>query len=272
MCGIAGIMNSGGLGASTRSCVERMVDALRHRGPDGSGVIQIGSDAVLGHTRLAIVDLASGAQPMCSRDGRFAVTFNGEIYGYRRLRAATDYPYATESDTEVLLAMYAAAGRDMVRRLPGMSVSPFGTTEKSLLRARPVREKPFYYAVTPGGFRFASELKGILASGLLQPVLMWSRWGISAEVLCPSAPDDHSNVSVLPPGHCLTCRDGRVSVEKYWTFPEAGGPDDLAEAGEELGRHLRSMLQNNWWRMSRSRVSQLGAGFHHHHGDGGAEP
>lgn len=246
MCGVAGIVNSGTLDRSARSRVSRMVDALRHRGPDGSGLSEIGSNAVLGHARLSIVDLAGGAQPMRSRDARLAVTFNGEIYGYRKLRAATEYPYATESDTELLLAMYANTGPKMVGSLPGMfAFAIWDDQEESLFCARDrFGEKPFYYTLTPAGdFVFASEIKAILASGLLCPVLDAES---VAHFLQKSYVHPHrsiySNVSVLPPGHCLIYRDGKVSVEKYWQIPRLRGRISLEEAGEELGRLLRAAV------------------------------
>jgi len=223
-----------------------MVDALRHRGPDGSGILEAGSHAVLGHSRLAIVDLESGAQPMSSRDGRFSVTFNGEIYGYRELRSVTEYSYATESDTEVLLAMFANGGAKMLHSLPGMfAFAIWDDREKSLFCARDrFGEKPFYYALTPeGDFVFASEIKAILASGLLQPVLNAES---VAHFLQKSYVHPHrsiySNVSVLPPGHCLIFHDGKVSVEKYWRFPKLRGRISLEDAGEELGRLLQAAV------------------------------
>jgi len=223
--------------------VRRMVDSLRHRGPDGSGVLEIGSEAVLGHSRLAIVDLASGDQPMCSHNGRLAVTFNGEIYGYSQLRAATEYSYSTESDTEVLLAMYSSAGPKMIRRLPGMfAFAVWDDQEKSLFCARDrFGEKPFYYALSPGGdFLFASEIKAVLASGLLNPVLdMESLAHFVQKSYVHPHRSIYSNVHVLPPGHSLVYRNGKVLVEKYWEFPKLKGRIGLNEAGEELGRLLR---------------------------------
>lgn len=246
MCGIAGMVNSGGLDPSARTRVGRMVAALRHRGPDGSGLLEAGSSAVLGHTRLAIVDPAGGTQPMRGRDGRLAVTFNGEIYGYRALRAATDYPYATESDTELLLAMFESSGPAMVRALPGMfAFALWDNADKSLFCARDrFGEKPFYYTLTArGDFVFASELKALLASGLVQPVLDRGSLG---HFLQKSHVHPHrtiyENVSVLPPGHCLTFRDGQVAVERYWRCPKLRGPISLAEAGEELARLLRAAV------------------------------
>jgi len=119
MCGIAGIIvfEAGRF----RVQAERMAAALRHRGPDAQGVLEY-PNALLIHTRLAIVDLAGGAQPMASaREPGVAVTFNGEIYGYRPLRdRVTDYPFRTQSDTELLLALYHRDGSGMIENLPGM--------------------------------------------------------------------------------------------------------------------------------------------------------
>lgn len=247
MCGIAGIVKNSALDQSAESRVFRMVDCLRHRGPDGHGVCVVAPEAVLGHTRLAIIDLAGGVQPMRSSDGNMAVTFNGEIYGYRELRASTEYPYATESDTEVLLALYAEDGPAMVRRLPGMfAFALWDDREKTLFCARDrFGEKPFYYALAPdGSFVFASEIKAILASGLVQPILdMDSVVHFLQKSYVHPHRTIYSNISVLPPGHCLVVREGKVTVKKYWEFPKSRTPIGLAEAGEELGRLLRSAVE-----------------------------
>src|SRR5712691_6454584 len=118
MCGIAGIIGAG----RSREHVDRveaMVRRLSHRGPDGRGV-DVFPDAVLGHTRLMIVDLSSGDQPMRDVTGTQSIVFNGEIYGYPEIRSALSYPFRTTSDTEVILALYDAYGVEMLNRLPGM--------------------------------------------------------------------------------------------------------------------------------------------------------
>jgi len=247
MCGISGIINLQGLGEEADR-IEAMVGALRHRGLDGSGILRVGRNAVLGHARLSIVDLQSGAQPMRSQDGHLAVTFNGEIYGYRELRNQFEYPYATESDTEVILAMYQKFGEDMIRSLPGMfSFAIWDEREQSLFSARDrFGEKPFYYALTPkGDFIFASEIKAILASGLIDPVLDLES---VAHFLRKSYVHPHktiySNIFTLPPAHCLTFRSGQIVVRKYWDFPNINQNIGLAEAIERLDYLLRKAVKS----------------------------
>ena len=172
MCGIAGIVaeDAGRL----EPAVERMLGSLKHRGPDGRGTQRFGN-CVLGHTRLSIVDLCTGGQPMISPVSRAAVTFNGEIYGYKDIRALFgDYPFRTTSDTEVILALYDKYGLKPLQYLPGMFA--FGIWDEAtgeLLCARDrFGEKPFYYAFGKNGeFIFASEIKAIIASGLVRPIL-----------------------------------------------------------------------------------------------------
>ena len=224
-----------------------MVDALRHRGPDGFGVLKIGNNADLGHARLSIVDLEAGAQPMKSRDGRLAITFNGEIYGYRELRKKFDYPYSSESDTEVILAMYQKSGEEMLRSLPGMfSFAIWDDRERALFCARDrFGEKPFFYAISSNGdFIFASEIRAILASGLIEPVLDLES---VAHFLRKSYVHPHktiySNILTLPPAHCLTFRSGQIVVRKYWDFPRTGSRISLEDAATRLGDLLRKAVK-----------------------------
>lgn len=172
MCGIAGIVAPEA--ERHRDALQRMTDALTHRGPDGEGR-HFFQNCALGHRRLAIIDIESGAQPMRSQDGRVAVTFNGEIYGYQELRSRLSaYPFRTHSDTEVILALYAHYGDQALTHLPGMfafAIWDEATQELFCARDR-FGEKPFYYAIGRGGeFIFASEIKSIIASGLAEPVL-----------------------------------------------------------------------------------------------------
>ena len=147
-----------------------MLQTLRHRGPDDSGIACF-DGCVLGHTRLSIIDLSDGRQPMRSPVSDAAVTFNGEIYGYKSLRASlSGYPFRTASDTEVILALYDEVGPPFVSRLPGMfAFGLWNDTERTLLAVRDrFGEKPFYYARGPAGeLIFASEIKAILADACL---------------------------------------------------------------------------------------------------------
>jgi asparagine synthase (glutamine-hydrolysing) len=246
MCGIAGIIQTEG-GVDFTGHVNQMVAVLKHRGPDGSGVLKVGTHGTLGHARLSIVDLEAGAQPMKNRDGRLAITFNGEIYGYRELRKQFDYPYSTESDTEVILAMYQKSGENMIRSLPGMfSFAIWDDRHRILFCARDrFGEKPFYYALTSSGdFIFASEINAILASGLIEPVLdLESLAHFLRKSYVHPQKTIYSNIFTLPPAHSLTFRDGKVVVRKYWEFPRSESIFSLDDAAERLGELLRNALK-----------------------------
>jgi asparagine synthase (glutamine-hydrolysing) len=173
MCGIAGILAYRNVApAVDRAELARMNDRMAARGPDGSG-IWLSADRRTGfaHRRLAIIDLSErGAQPMASADGAHTITFNGEIYNYRALRAeleAKGYAFRTESDTEVLLQLYADRGPAMVEQLRGMfAFALWDAPRRRLLLARdPLGIKPLYYADDGWTLRFASQAKALLAGG-----------------------------------------------------------------------------------------------------------
>lgn len=165
MCGIIGIFHR--QQRQRQALLPQYVGKLAHRGPDGSGVYN-SPHVQLGHTRLAIIDLTeSGHQPMAYGDGRYVVTYNGEIYNYVELRAeleAKGERFASSSDTEVLLAAYKMWGRECVKRLRGMfAFALWDGQEKKLFLARDrCGEKPLFYHRDADCFSFASELKGLL--------------------------------------------------------------------------------------------------------------
>lgn len=166
MCGIVGVLSNT---VVERATVERMRDRLAHRGPDHAGLWQSADGGVcLGHRRLSIIDLdVRSNQPMCSHDGRFVLTFNGEIYNYRAVRKELEGEgarFRTESDTEVLLEAFRLWGADMLNHLSGMfAFALWDTNTRRLFCARDrAGEKPFYYAQVNGTFIFASEIKGLL--------------------------------------------------------------------------------------------------------------
>jgi asparagine synthase (glutamine-hydrolysing) len=173
MCGIAGIVSYHYAALDVdRAELRRMRDHMTARGPDGSGEWFSPDKRVgLGHRRLAIIDLSErAAQPMTSQDGRLTITFNGEIYNYQALRReleAKHFVFRTTSDTEVLLHLYEDRGEDMVRDLRGMFAFGLWDSRKgALLLARdPYGIKPLYYADDGWTFRFASQVKALLAGG-----------------------------------------------------------------------------------------------------------
>jgi asparagine synthase (glutamine-hydrolysing) len=173
MCGIAGIYAYRSTARATdRDELVRMRDYMASRGPDGSGEWHSVDGRVgLGHRRLSIIDLSSrGAQPMQTANGRLVVTFNGEIYNYCALRSrleAKGYAFRSNSDTEVLLHLYAECGHEMLRELRGMfAFGIWDCQEQQLLLARdPYGIKPLYYADDGSTLRFASQVKALIAGG-----------------------------------------------------------------------------------------------------------
>lgn len=167
MCGIAGLINLDG-GSISPVILKKMTDAISHRGPDGEGQ-WVDRNIGLGHRRLAIIDLSpAGHQPMVSSDHRYVITYNGEIYNYRELRAdleAEGFRFRSQSDTEVLLCAISAWGTKALDKLNGMfAFALWDKQEQKLLLARDrYGIKPLYYSMTNKTLAFGSEQKAILA-------------------------------------------------------------------------------------------------------------
>jgi len=227
-----------------------MVTAQAHRGPDGDGV-HIYKNCALGHRRLSIVDLACGAQPMLSPAGDVAVVFNGEIYGFQEIRAGLrDYNFTTTSDTEVMLALHARYGAAMLQHLPGMFAFAIWDERKQELFCARDRfgEKPFYYAISKeGAVLFASEIKSILASGLIEPELDEASLAHYLRRLYVHPHSTiYSNIHTLPPAHMLRFTGDKPHVERYWSLPQPRGRMGLTAAVEEfrflMDRAVRQQL------------------------------
>src|SRR5688500_1199726 len=174
MCGIAGIVKLDPRERVEAARLERMRDVLRHRGPDGQG-LWIEGPVGLAHRRLAIVDVASGQQPMTDACGEVWITYNGEVYNHPTLRPlleAGGHRYRTRSDTETVLNLYRAEGERFAERLEGMFA--FALWDRRRRRLGLVRDrlgiKPLYWTVTHDEILFASEIKGILAALPGRPV------------------------------------------------------------------------------------------------------
>ena len=164
MCGIAGIVRWGQIPASDRE-IQRMTDAIEHRGPDGQGVL-CRENVALGHRRLAIIDLATGQQPMSNEDGTIWITYNGELYNFRELRqelVACGHTFRSHSDTEVIVHAYEEWGDDCVKRFRGMfafAIADFGRRRLFVARDH-FGIKPLYYRIGRDYFGFASELSAL---------------------------------------------------------------------------------------------------------------
>ena len=246
MCGITGIVATGA--RRMLPLVQDMVQTLRHRGPDDIGVAEF-DRCVLGHTRLSIVDIATGQQPMYSPSRKACIIFNGEIFGYKDVRKGlTGYSFRTASDTEVILALYDAHGGECVRHLPGQfAFGLWDESKQSFLAARDrFGEKPFYYAFGPRGeFVFASEIKTILRSGLVPPRLDFvSLTHVLKNLYVPPERTIYENVFSLPPAHALEVADGKVRVWRYWDLPATRPDIDLGSAVEEFRRLFERSVGN----------------------------
>ena len=221
MCGICGVV--GGVMERERPRVRAMMDALAHRGPDDAD-LHAESGAVLGHRRFTIIDLSAGRQPLGTDDGSLWITFNGEIYNYRELRAeleAAGYQFRTASDTEVLLRLYQRDGEACLARLRGMfAFAIWNARSETLFAARDrFGQKPFFYAERGGRLLFASEVKGLLAHGDIapepEPVAIDYYLGLR---FVPPPLTMFRGIQKLPPGHCLSWHRGTLAVRPYWSL------------------------------------------------------
>jgi asparagine synthase (glutamine-hydrolysing) len=251
VCGIAGIVSADGLGPDDVASAQRMRDVLTHRGPDGAG-LHVDPHAVLVHRRLSIVDLAGGHQPLCNEDDTVWITYNGEIYNHAEVRPvleARGHRYRTKSDTETIVHAYEEWGDECVHRFRGMfAFAVWNAPERRLLLVRDrLGVKPLYWARVGDRLLFASEIKSILASGLIAaqaneeviPELLAARYTSGVDTL-------FRGIFKLLPGHRLTFQHGVVRVEQYWDLP-LDGPDPALEDVDDrqLVEQFRSLLQES---------------------------
>lgn len=255
MCGIFGLCGQQAGEAASLGVLQAMGDSLIHRGPDEGG-IHTEPGLGFGMRRLSIIDLASGHQPLANEDGSAWIVFNGEIYNYRELTAdlvARGHRFATASDTEAVVHLYEDHGADCMKHLRGMfAFALWDARKQTLLLARDrLGIKPLYYAETPQGVVFGSELRALILSP-------WVRRRIDPRALAAYltfgyVPDPLSileGVSKLPPGHVLVVTQGRAGTpRRYWEptshFSGTDKPLGEAEAGERLWGHLESAVRSH---------------------------
>lgn len=256
MCGIAGIWGEAGHVAS--AAVARMVTAMRHRGPDDQGIQELPL-AVLGMSRLAIIDLSSAAhQPMATPDGRIWIVYNGEVFNFKEERNELEgkgHVFRSHSDTEVVLRMYEHYGDEFLKRLRGMFALAIYDTrqgpgrERLLLARDPLGIKPLLYCVQGRQLLFASEMKALLASGRIPPAI--DPVGLRLLLTFGAVYQPHTmlkGVEMLPPAHRLIAENGRVRVERYWSFPTRAvtrGELEYGEAVEQVAAVLQDSVQRH---------------------------
>lgn len=223
MCGITGIMHFDGRQVD-QGLLRRMNDRVAHRGPDGDGFFW-GDGVALGHRRLSIIDIDGSPQPMFSADERTVLSYNGEIYNFRRLRQELEglgHQFRTAGDTEVLLTAYLEWGEDCVSRLRGMfAFAIWDNRKRQMFLARDrLGIKPLYYGALPdGSFLFASELKAILEHPQMRRRLRID--ALEDYLALGYVPDPKSileDVKKLPPATTLTIdkATGRQTMRQYW--------------------------------------------------------
>jgi asparagine synthase (glutamine-hydrolysing) len=256
MCGIFGVCGAQAADPETLTVLRAMGEVLIHRGPDEGGV-HTEPGVGLGMRRLSIIDLKTGHQPISNEDGSVWVVFNGEIYNYRELTAdllARGHRFSTASDTEALVHLYEEYGADCVRHLRGMfAFALWDARSHTLLLARDrLGIKPLYYAPTPRGLIFGSELKALISSPSVRRRV--DRSALAAYLRFGYVPDPLSileGVAKLPPGHVLLVKDGRAGApQRYWEptshFRREHESLDEAETGARLwgllGDAVRSHL------------------------------
>jgi asparagine synthase (glutamine-hydrolysing) len=249
MCGIAGTIAINAQARINPTHLDMMLPTLQHRGPDGQGIyldpnLRVG----LGHTRLSIVDLAGGVQPMTNEDGSIWVTFNGEIFNYVELRQelqAAGHIFKTQSDTEVIVHAYEQYGDAFVQHLNGQFAIGLWDARKQrtvLLRDQ-VGILPLFYTQTGDCLLFASEIKALLPCLDTTPQLsmraldqIFTFWSAQAPLTI------FENIAALPPGSMLIVENGKMHTAQYWDwqFPEDGAY--RTESADALAEELHALL------------------------------
>ncbi len=242
MCGIAGY-----LGRTTPEALAAMLPLLKHRGPDGEGM-HVEPDVGLGMTRLAIIDVVGGRQPMANEDESVWLVFNGEIYNFRELRSlleARGHRFRTRSDSEVLLRAYEAFGEACVDRLRGMfAFAVWDRRRRRLVLARDrLGKKPLYYWRRNGLLLFASEIKALLGhpdvGRAVDPDVLhhYLAFGYS-----PGDRSIFADIASLSPAHVALVEGDRLDTRCYWTLPRGAAARAEAISAAEAPGVVRRAL------------------------------
>jgi asparagine synthase (glutamine-hydrolysing) len=249
MCGIAGIAAADPRRAPLEpEALRAMTAAIEHRGPDEDGHL-LEPGVALGMRRLSVIDPAGSPQPVASEDGEVTAVFNGEIYNFRELRAELEgrgHRFATRGDGETIVHLYEEFGPRFLERLRGMfAIALWDRPRRRLLLARDrMGEKPLYLAETESGLAFASEVKSLIAGGLVRPSLdpvaaeLFMAWGY-----VPGPLTLFAGVRKLPPACSLVYTDGEIVEQRQYWNPWDGAPDDVGRSWEDDGERLLELLR-----------------------------
>lgn len=247
MCGIAGYIDL--KKEISKSVIQRMNDTLAHRGPDGEGIyISADNKITLAHRRLSFLDLSvSGKQPMTNHSRNVWISFNGEIYNYLELKKElAEYPFKTNTDTEVIIAGYERWGIEVVNRLKGMFA--FAILDEQKQKLFLVRDrfgiKPLYYFLQNDKLIFASELKAVIASGEVKKEMDISAFtDYFVYRYIPSPKTIWKNVKKLPPAHYaeIDTSDLKILLKEYWEL----GAKNATVSEREMINHTNEALENS---------------------------
>lgn len=254
MCGIAGCFIFDGTSSGSHDTVAKMIGCLSHRGPDGEGLwCNEDRSVCLGHRRLAIIDLGvQGAQPMCSRNGRYSLSYNGEIYNFVEIRSALEklgIEFKGYSDTEVLLLAIQEWGVECtLDRIVGMFAFALwdSQTKKLYLVRDRAGKKPLYYLDNRGQLLFASELKSFRSvPGLQLSISTTAIYHYLSLSYVPAPMTVYKEIKEIPPGHVMVWdKCGHSETRSYWqTFFGTGPRLSLEEAAETADHYLNEAVK-----------------------------
>jgi asparagine synthase (glutamine-hydrolysing) len=243
MCGICGFVSFAGW---STAMLQSMNDAIVRRGPDGEGLLHTGNVGAA-MRRLAIIDVAGGAQPVYNEDRSIAVVFNGEIYNFQALRTtlkARGHQFRTNSDTEVIVHLYEEHGADLVRELEGMfAFALWDAKQETLLLARDrLGIKPLFIAQLPSGVLFGSEIKSLLATGLVPRDVDWQALdAFLTYTFIPAPRTIYQAIRKVEPGTTITIGSkGDLKTRVYWEVPD---PKPIRLSEREWVRQVEAGLE-----------------------------
>ena len=254
MCGIAGISSLSRQSEDVNRRVRQMQLSILHRGPDSQGIFQSQTSATtLAHTRLSVLDVSlAGHQPMTSSDGRWSLSFNGEIYNFQALRqelTANGEQFSSATDSEVLLRLFQLRGPECISQLRGMfAFAVWDEHQQQMFLARdPLGIKPLYVAADREQLIFASELRGVMASGLVAKQL--SSEGLYGYLRTGSVPEPYTliqNVRSLPAGSWMEWHAGEVHTHRYWNIRFGDDKKRTPHATADVYAALADSVQSHW--------------------------
>lgn len=243
MCGIFALVHGSGGMETSLSDFEKSLELVSHRGPDTTGVYPVVADGVrgfLGHKRLSIIDLNGGRQPMAEKNSGLVLTYNGEIYNFKELRAdliKDGYQFSDDSDTEVILKAYLKWGEDCVNRFRGMfAFAIWDPRKRELFVARDhFGKKPLFYTQKGSSLYIASEIKSLLSLPELSFTLDYKMLRTYLVYRYVPGPDTLvKEIKKLPPGSAMIWRDGQCDIRSFFTPAEVDAFNDYDEGPETV--------------------------------------